>query len=148
MKIFTVYVKSGEDLVESAKYVQEGFSYKAFFLNIFWLGYHNLWIPTIATLLVFILVGQVEAVGLVTPVQKFFIILAIMFYIGFTGRDFIRLNLEKNGYYLEDLIVASDIDDAEHKFVSSIFSDIKHDIETINHEQKTHPETSKTNFIS
>jgi len=135
MKIFTVYVKTDEDIVESAKYIQEGFSWKAFFFTIFWLGYHRLWFPAIATVLVFTIIGQLESMTIISHVQNFFIMLAVSLYLGFTGRDFQRMSLEKNGYHLEDLIVASDIDDAEHKFITSIFSDIKTDIESIDNEQ-------------
>lgn len=146
MKIFTVYVKSNSDILESAKYIQEGFSFKAFLFNLFWLLYHKLWLPAGATFLTFIIVWQLGGLALITGTQKFLITLAIFTYLGFTGRDFLRIDLEKKGYHLEDLIVASDIDDAEHKFISSVFNDIQNDIESLSDEHKE--ESSQTQVIS
>ncbi len=120
MKIYTVYLKEGSDPLEDAEYLSEGFSWKAFILNFFWLVYHKLWVQGAAIFILFIVVGELAGAGVVGEGAGFVLNIGICMYVGFAGKDFLRKRLESEGYDFTDVVLAKSIDEAEYKFIDSL----------------------------
>ncbi len=125
MKIYTVYLKDNADPLEEAEYVSEGFAWKGFIFNFFWLIYHKLWIQAAVTLVIMIAIRELANVGVMGENAAFLLNLGICAYIGFAGRDFLRRRLEHEGFNFADVVLAQSIDEAEYKFIDSLIKQHK-----------------------
>ncbi len=121
MKIYTVHVNpSDPKLIENAIFVKEGFSFFAAMLHVFWALFHKMWLVSAIILAVEIFLTALQssefvAVGIIESIK-----LGLLLFIGFNFNDWYRFYLNKRGYVLQDIISASNEDDARYKFMSDM----------------------------
>lgn len=135
MKVFTVY-SAPEDILERTKYVQDGFCYSACMFNIFWFFYHKIWVQAVVFTLLFIGLAQLFNIGFISISQNIILTFIIMLYIGMTAKEYYGKNLERSGYIVADVIAAHDIDEAEYKYISKIYSKINEEVEELTNEKE------------
>lgn len=116
MKIYTIYSKEKDPFKETVEVIPEGFNFKAFLFNFFWLVYHQLWLES-SIFLAFFALTKYVLLFLSTPTA---VILFVGFFtfLGISGYDFIRGKLIRSGYKLVDVIFAASEDEARYKFIS------------------------------
>ncbi|MCE2992343.1 MAG: DUF2628 domain-containing protein [Candidatus Jidaibacter sp.] len=118
MIAYTIYLKNTNQGTEDITYVPEKFCWLGFLFTIPWLIYHRLWNTAITLIFSLIFLNQFELMGL-SDLSTFVCIVASVL-LGFYGNDMIRNNLEKNGYVLSDIIMASSVQEAELRFIMAI----------------------------
>lgn len=120
-RLYSVYLKPADmNLPEKSVFIQDGFSFSAFFLNIIWAIYHKAWL----------LVGIALAFSIILEVlrQHFgmseaaITIMNLGFYIwfGLEANSIREYSLEKAGYNLIDIVSGKNIDEAQKKFVDNL----------------------------
>lgn len=115
-----------QDQAEDGKgivFVKDGFSWPAFFIPLFWMLWHRLWLP---------LVGYVGVVALIVLAGYGFSwpdnltggmgLLANLF-VGLEGNNFRRRALAKRGFEEVADIVANDGEEASYRFFAARLSD-------------------------
>lgn len=120
MKVYTVYLKDNTDPLEDAEYISEGFSWKAFIFNFFWLLYHKLWAQSFAFVVISLVIQELAVAEAISSVVETILYIGLSVYIGFAGRDFVRKKLEKDGYNFVEVVIAQSIDEAEYKFIDAL----------------------------
>ena len=111
MKIYTVYIDPNDEKPhETAEFIPEGFCWWMFIpiANIFWGLYNKSWRFSLLVFLVeaiywaasIYLVLEYGATTNAFDLTRYL----ILFYFALTAHDFIRSNLERRGYVLDDII--------------------------------------------
>ncbi len=110
MKIYTVHIKpsdaEGTEGAESAIFVREGFSWRAFLFNILWLIYHRLWVAALGVAVVISLLGAAEDKEWLDASSLFILQLAFNLIIGYQANDWRRSDLARRGYIISDIVVS------------------------------------------
>lgn len=119
MKIYTVYNLKDSSSFEDAKYIREGFSFKAGFFNLLWLFFNQMWRAFFTILFMFMVAYNLSMQGLIDWATFFTFSAAICIYLGYNGNDLLRNQLERRGYYLCDLVSASSEEEAEFRFLQN-----------------------------
>jgi hypothetical protein len=115
MNIYSIYVNPEKEN-ESFVSVQNGFSLTAAIFGFFWALYHKMWKIALVMAAIYIVIfcQNEDIVQVVTPVMN---ILNICIF-GMFATDMREYNLEKNGYKLRDVVLASSQVDSEIKFLT------------------------------
>lgn len=113
------YMKDGQDVV----FIKDGYSWPAFFIPVFWMLWHRLWLPLAGYLTAVVLVAVAGYVlslpdGLVASIG-----LLANFYAGLEGNNFRRRALAKRGYDEVADITAANNDEASFRFFAAQLSD-------------------------
>ena len=115
IKSYTVYVKSGEDLL--VEYIPEAFNMYAFLLGMFWLLYNKLWAYGIIFATIIFMLKYIGDIALIGSGLAIFAIFVSHIILGFMANDFIRARLQREGYVFHDVVVGSSEGEAEVRFV-------------------------------
>jgi hypothetical protein len=99
MQVYSIYVKKNNnfDLNDDIEIIDQKFSFFAAFLPIFWCIYHRLWKLAIILAIAFFFISSY-----LDPLES--IILGI--YFGFVSANLKEYFLERQGYFLGDIIVS------------------------------------------
>lgn len=89
---------------ESARFVEEGFCFTAFFFSVLWMLYHRLWWPLAATIAVNIIIFDLQNGGVFSPLERGIVQLGIHVFIGFQANDWLRAKLARKGLTLSDIV--------------------------------------------
>lgn len=122
MNIYSIYIKGNMDDSDPIL-VKQGFSFIAAIFNIFWSLYHRMWLFFMLGLIVSAIPSFFEGIHFfdrliaVTQISTFLIF-------GFLNADMREYALEKSGYELYDVVVASDEKEAEMKFFARAHSPV------------------------
>ena len=116
-ELFTVYAREGDASGEDVRLVREGFCFWAFLLHGLWLLYHRQWL---GLLLFAPLYGCLIALGssgmLPTPAIAA-LQLALQLWLGCVAHDLERMQLERYGYTLRDVVIAPSSLLAEQRYL-------------------------------
>ncbi|MEI7669610.1 MAG: DUF2628 domain-containing protein [Pseudomonadota bacterium] len=120
--IYTVHINpSLSHPYEKAEFIDEGFSWKAFFFTGFWALYQRLWLP-----LFFIILFNIGLVFLskngATHIGLFAVQLGGNILIGYFANDWLRNKLKKNGYIIADIVTGDSLIKAEQRFFDRYFA--------------------------
>jgi len=122
LHIYTVHINpSLPHPYEDAKFVEEGFNWKAFIFTGLWALYNRLWL---AAILMFIINGSIlvltmhhsNAMGLSLIEFSWHLI------IGYSGNDLIRSKLKKLGFIIADIVTGDSKLRAEQRFFDRYFA--------------------------
>ncbi|MCI5050115.1 MAG: DUF2628 domain-containing protein [Rickettsiales bacterium] len=120
LKLYTVHVRpNDDDGGDDIRFVPEGFSFLAFFLNGFWAIYHRLW----AMLAIFVVVNAAIGLGVqylgLNPISLIIMQLGLQLWMGFEGYDFLRKRLRKDGFITSAIVSGETKARAEQRFFDS-----------------------------
>lgn len=110
MNIYSVYSdsskKNNDPLI-----IKSGFSFVALIFNCFWAFYHKMW-----SLGLFVFIGDIIVRNYADSNIAYFANIAILFVFGFFAPDLREYYAKKNNYELDDIIIATNEDEAEVKY--------------------------------
>lgn len=104
------------------EYIPEEFTWFGFILGGIWLAYHKLWRPFLFFIIILVMLEQLEMADVITAKISYIILLGFCLYVGFTGQDMIRRRLERMGYELHDVVIASSDTEAGLKYLNGNFA--------------------------
>jgi hypothetical protein len=100
------------------RFVKDGFSWPAFYLTVFWLLWHRIWLAffciSAAYLLLAILVGAAKLPSGLSVL----LLLLLSFWVGLEGNNLWRSALARRGYREIADVAADSIDEASYRFFS------------------------------
>lgn len=116
-EIYTVYERFGElPEQDRSALVREGFCFWAFVFHIFWLLYKKQWMGVL--LFAPIYVALTYATGrLGLPEATLGVQLMLQVWLGVAAHDLERMQLERLGYHLMDVVIAPDPTLAELRYL-------------------------------
>jgi hypothetical protein len=121
--IYTVHVNPAlHESYESAKFVEEGFSWKAFIFGMFWLLYQRLWWQSGFVILLNIILWHLVESKAFTHIGYSILSLGIHLVIGFHATDWLRERLKRKGYITADIVSGNSLLGAELRFFDRYFS--------------------------
>lgn len=119
MALYSVYTRSNADPLapEKVRLIRPGFSWLAFLFPVIWLLFNGVWRWFLVILALELgLVIAIPQIGL--PEWSLFLAgLAIMAYVGVSGRDWLGAALERRGFKLMATVAGEDEDEAYAAFV-------------------------------
>ncbi len=120
--VYTVHINpSLPSPYEEAKFVEEGFNWKAFIFSGLWALYHKLWLP--ALLMFAVSFGIIVlAPDMTAPQSVVCIQLAWHLIIGYMGNDWLRKGLRKRGFVTADIVTGDSLLRAEQRFFDRYFA--------------------------
>jgi Protein of unknown function (DUF2628) len=122
-RVFTVHINPLQpDAFESAQFVEEGFSYKAFFFTAFWALYHRLWRAFFAIALANYLIHTMFQSGELDLVSRVILELAVNIYVGFQANDWRRNALARKGWVIADIVTGDTLLRAEQRYFDHYYS--------------------------
>jgi hypothetical protein len=118
-KTWLVYLKQQENNIISPMVIEEGFSFKAMFLGVFWFCYYGLW----AELIIYILLQFIFALVASFLGENYNIALqcGLAFLIGQFATEIRAANFKRSGYRLIDIIIAKTSEKAKLNFYKKYF---------------------------
>ncbi len=117
MPQYTVHIDHGSD--SDMVLVKEGFCWPAFFLSSVWALSCRMWLVAIGFFAVMTVSDfMMTALGLNSPIQ-WVILLGLGIGIGFVANDLRRWTLERRYWTMEGVVVASDLQSAERRFLEN-----------------------------
>jgi uncharacterized protein YktA (UPF0223 family) len=119
MNVYTVLKKNGDDnTIEDIEYVSDGFYIWAFIFGPFYLFYKGLWRLLFWYLLIIILLGQLVISEAVTDDISSIIMFFISIGLAYLTEGAIVKSYLKKGYKIDNVVVASNYEEAELKHVT------------------------------
>ncbi|AFB31922.1 MULTISPECIES: DUF2628 domain-containing protein [spotted fever group] len=114
MNIYAIYINSTNSTQKNNNFIviEEGFSWIAALLSIFWALYHKMWLVVAITVIAHIIVTAINIEEL-----KFIFKIVLILGFGFFASDIRENYLKRNNYRLEDIIIANSRIEAELKFL-------------------------------
>lgn len=117
MKVFAVYVKpKAAAPIETATFVQEGFSLAAFVLNMFWMLYHRIWWVAALVFLFNSAVSYAQIHHFISQDAALVLNISILAVIGFEASDWYQDTLKRRGYILLDIVTGRNLEQAQQRF--------------------------------
>lgn len=117
MTLYTVHIRPGDSLLNQRPlFVKEGFNFVAFLVPFFWALYQRLWAVAIAIAaadIALVFMGQAQWLGAPSVLV---LNLAINVAAGFSGNDWLRSRLARQGYLLADIAVADSLLHAQQRY--------------------------------
>ncbi|WP_045679958.1 DUF2628 domain-containing protein [Martelella endophytica] len=117
MASFLVLEPAGDDAPERVRFIRDGFSWAGLIFGPFYLLASRAWIAGFSTLVISILLsvaGFYEGLSFAAGAAS----LALNLFIALEGREWKAAAMERRGFRLRDVIVASDIETAEEIYFS------------------------------
>jgi len=111
MNIYAVFINSTQKN-NNFIVIEEGFSWIAALLSIFWALYHKMWLVVAIAVIANIIVTAINIEEL-----KFIFKIVLILSFGFFASDIRENYLKRNNYRLEDIIIANSSIEAELKFL-------------------------------
>jgi len=115
MNIYSIYVNPEKEH-NSFVSVKNGFSLTAAIFGLLWVLYHKMWSILFVTMVIYIIIF-LQSENVANQLIPLINIVSIVIF-GIFATDMREYNLEKNGYKLRDIVLASSIIDAEIKFLT------------------------------
>jgi len=123
LRVYTVHVNpSAPNPYEDARFIEEGFNWKAFFFSALWTLYKGLWLPTILILTVNSVIAYLKLNDVVSHSAFICMILAWNAIIGILANDWLREKLKRRGYIITDIVTGDSLLRAEQRFFDRYFS--------------------------
>jgi len=112
VRVYTVHTLPGADALQEAPLlVREGFCWPAAVFTVFWALWRRMWLAAFLLVLAGVLPSALELVGANPPV-----VLAasagIFLVAGFSGNDWLRARLRRQGYRFDGVVAAAEEDAA------------------------------------
>ena len=116
MKIFQI-LRNNQN---SSIFIDESFSFNALFFQIFWLIYHRLWkfVSIFLSINVFLVILQ--KFSLLSYQTNFLLQLLVSIVVASFAKNWYKEHLLKQGYSLNSLVAANNIEEAKLKYYSLI----------------------------
>lgn len=119
MKTFEVYLNNREDnYLDSAIFVKQGFSFAAAFFQLFWCLYNKMWLAALSLFSAGFAISYLQKNSLISDLYSQNLAIAIFLLVGFEAKDWYVEKLKKANFRLEDVIIASSLDQARKQFFS------------------------------
>jgi hypothetical protein len=123
LRIYTVHIDpSLTHPYESAEFVQEGFSFRAFVFSTLWALYYRLWGVAALLLTYNLFVFYMYSSGTLSHTGLAIIDLGVHVIIGFEANEWVRARLGREGYITADITTGDSLLRAEQRFFDRYFS--------------------------
>ena len=112
MGSYLVLIPPGDNDPEKIRFIRDRFAWLAFLFGPFWLLANRAWLAgfiTLALSIALAVAGYFEPLSLGASAAS----LALNLLIGFEGREWKALAMERRGFMADDVVVAPDIETAE-----------------------------------
>jgi len=120
MRIYNVFTNK---TLNNSIFVEDKFSFLAFFLQILWLLYHKLWLPALTILLIeFIIFTSLEQ-GIINDNLATGIGLVVALAVAIHAKGWYMQSLFKQNYSFNGIITAINIDEAKLKFYTQTYKE-------------------------
>ena len=117
LRIYTIHIKPNlAQPYDEAEFVEEGFSWYAFFFTFFWLFYKRLWVPAITVLCLSALCLVMQEGEWLHESSIALLQLSIGLITGYHGNDWLRRRLKRSGYIIADIVSGENLLRAEQRF--------------------------------
>lgn len=117
LRVFTIHIKPGlAQPYDEAEFVEEGFNWRAFFFNAFWLLYKRLWVPALLVIAANALCVTAEEMKMLQPASIVVLQIGIGLIVGYHGSDWYRARLKSKGYIVADIVSGENLLRAEQRF--------------------------------
>jgi uncharacterized membrane protein len=118
MKVYTVYLKANDELVNALFIPEAEFSIAAFLFNAIWMIYHRMWQLGALFVLIYGVISVVK-IGQYLPAPVLQAVgSGLSLFVGFFAYDLYRYHLRRKGFTLRDVIVADNLEKAQLQFFS------------------------------
>jgi hypothetical protein len=114
--MYSVHVRGRGRADEDVVLVKDGFSWPAFFFTLIWALWHRLWVFALIIAASAVAIGFASDLLDLDPVTDAAIGFAWSMLIGFEANDARRRALARRDYDLEDIVLAINLAQAEHRF--------------------------------
>ena len=114
--MYSVHVRGRGRADEDVALVKDGFSWPAFFFTVIWALWHRLWFLALVILASGVAIGFASELLELDPLTDAAVGLAWSVLIGFEANDARRRALARRDYDLEDIVLAINLAQAEHRF--------------------------------
>lgn len=117
MGSYLVLIPPGDNDPEKVRFIRDRFAWLAFLFGPFWLLANRAWLAgfiTLALSIALAIAGYFEPLSLGASAAS----LALNLLIGFEGREWKALAMERRGFIADDVVVAPDIETAEAFYFS------------------------------
>lgn len=122
LRIYTVHINpSIPNPYEEAKFVEEGFNWKAFVFSGLWTLSKTLWLPSIVIIAINAAIASSALAG-IGPAGIGCMLLAWNIIIGYLANDWLRSKLKDRGYIIADIVTGDSLLCAEQRFFDRYFS--------------------------
>ncbi len=117
LRIFTVHIKPAiAEPYEHAEFVEEGFSWYAFFFTGLWLLYKRLWWQALLVMGIASVFGVMQVQEILEPMSIVLLQAALGMIVGYHANDWLRSRLKRSGYIVADIVSGENILRAEQRF--------------------------------
>jgi len=122
LHVYTVHIDpSLPHPYEEARFIEEGFNWKAFIFGAIWALYNRLWLPACIVLAGDAIIVALAATGL-SGISLFSVQLAWHMFVGYRGNDWVRDKLKKQGFIVADIVTGDSLLRAEQRFFDRYFA--------------------------
>lgn len=123
LHIYTVHIEPTKPHpYEQARFVEEGFSWKAFFFLGFWALYQRLWWQALALFLVNFILMELHGAHMLTRAGVSILGLGVSLLAGFQANDWLRGKLRRNGYIIADVVSGDSLVRGQQRFFDRYFA--------------------------
>lgn len=123
LRIYTVHINPAlERPYEAARFVREGFSWRAFLFTGLWLIYHRMWLAAAVTGSATALLFYKFEDGAFALPGYAILTLGLHLIIGFHATDWLRSKLRRKGYVMTDITTGDSDLRAEQRFFDRYFA--------------------------
>lgn len=117
MKVFAVYIKPKDaNPMETATFVEEGFSFSAFVFNMFWAIYHRAWLAALVIFAVINVLSYLEIKQILSQEGVMALNIGLLLVVGFEASDWYQTALKRRGYILMDIVTGRNEEQAQQRF--------------------------------
>lgn len=121
MKIFTVHSKGNTlDALEDIVLVEEGFSWLAAILHVFYTLYNKMWLVSLVLFTIEIILVTLELQNIVSNPILNAIRMGFLLFVGASFNDWQRNLLDKKGYIFQGVTSGKNEEEARYKYMTNM----------------------------
>jgi hypothetical protein len=121
MKIYTVHVKENNpDALEDIVLVEEGFSWYATILHVFWALYNKMWALSAVIFVFEVIFAMLETSSFINSEVIDAVRCGFLLLIGANFNDWYRDYLDKKDYIFQEVVSGKNEDDARYKYITDM----------------------------
>ena len=120
IRIYYIFINpKSQDILKDIRLTPRKFFFSAFIFGVFWVLYNKLWQAAIILIGLLYVLLKVLYFGIIDPVTYQVIYFSILIYLGFDASNLQYSKLEKQGFVLKQIMLATSPEKAEMKFCES-----------------------------
>jgi hypothetical protein len=120
LQIYYIFIDpKSPEILSDVRVIPRRFFFWAFVLGLVWVLYNRLWLVAVALVsILYVLLKLVDS-GVIDSVTYQIVYFSIFLYLGFDASSLLHSQIEKSGFVLKGVMLASSQEKAEMKFCES-----------------------------